>query len=208
MWKYSEEILKGGKGDGKDIDSFDTDQVLKGLKVELEHTTELSIALEIVKDHLTEDPKYYTKLNKMEKGSSANLTNASWQRIAQDSGANLIELAYEFGYSSPNNAPAQDSRLMKLIESNSSKEIGGSIPLMKAWLEGHSDANSESFEEEFKDDEVMNQLPSWGQRFRSKDSRTASTNQCPHFIKNTEQCRIDKSACPYEEDWESCPKLL
>jgi len=37
-----------------------------GIKVEMEHTSDPSIAAEIALDHLVEDPKYYTKLDKME----------------------------------------------------------------------------------------------------------------------------------------------
>jgi hypothetical protein len=52
------------KGPPKDVDPA---QVEKGLRVEREHTSDPDIALEITYDHLTEDPKYYTKLEKMEK---------------------------------------------------------------------------------------------------------------------------------------------
>ena len=38
----------------------------KGIKTELEHTTDENIAREIAMDHLYEDPKYYTKLSKIE----------------------------------------------------------------------------------------------------------------------------------------------
>ena len=38
-----------------------------GTKVEMEHTTEKDVAMEIARDHLYEDPKYYTKLKKIEK---------------------------------------------------------------------------------------------------------------------------------------------
>lgn len=38
----------------------------KGIKIELEHTTDENIAREIAMDHLYEDPKYYTKLSKIE----------------------------------------------------------------------------------------------------------------------------------------------
>jgi hypothetical protein len=38
----------------------------KGIKTELEHTTDENIAKEIAMDHLYEDPKYYTKLSKIE----------------------------------------------------------------------------------------------------------------------------------------------
>lgn len=39
----------------------------KGTEVELEHTSSWEIAAEIAKDHLFEDPHYYTKLSKIEK---------------------------------------------------------------------------------------------------------------------------------------------
>ena len=54
--------LPGGKGDAKDIADFDSKQVQMGLKVELEHTDSLEVAKEIVADHLSEDPAYYSKL--------------------------------------------------------------------------------------------------------------------------------------------------
>lgn len=42
------------------------DQLKKGQKVEKEHTKDLLKAKEIAMDHLSEDPKYYTKLKKIE----------------------------------------------------------------------------------------------------------------------------------------------
>ena len=42
------------------------DEFKKGYKVEREHTTDTDIAKEIAMDHLFEDPKYYTKLKKIE----------------------------------------------------------------------------------------------------------------------------------------------
>ena len=41
-------------------------QLVKGVKVELEHTDNIKVAMEIAKDHLSEDPNYYTKLSKVE----------------------------------------------------------------------------------------------------------------------------------------------
>jgi hypothetical protein len=38
----------------------------KGVKVEMEHTDDVTAAYDIAKDHLFEDPKYYTKLAKIE----------------------------------------------------------------------------------------------------------------------------------------------
>jgi hypothetical protein len=43
-------------------------QIVKGVKVESEHTTDLDIAMEIAFDHVYEDPKYYDKLSNIEEG--------------------------------------------------------------------------------------------------------------------------------------------
>lgn len=43
-------------------------QMMKGVKVESEHTTDLDIAMEIAFDHVYEDPKYYDKLSSIEEG--------------------------------------------------------------------------------------------------------------------------------------------
>lgn len=69
--------IKGGKADKmsvKDIaDKFGVTvaqinrELAMGKKVEHEHTTNMSKAIEIAMDHLTEFPDYYTRLAKMEK---------------------------------------------------------------------------------------------------------------------------------------------
>ena len=41
-------------------------QLEAGIEEEMEHTTDTSVAKEIALDHLSEDPKYYTKLKKIE----------------------------------------------------------------------------------------------------------------------------------------------
>jgi hypothetical protein len=58
--------LKGGKSDGKDITKYDLKQILMGIKIEQEHTSNKMIALEIAMDHLGEIPDYYTRLIEME----------------------------------------------------------------------------------------------------------------------------------------------
>ena len=50
-----------------DID-YDPEQVKMGIEVEKEHTNDPKIAETIAKQHLEEDPHYYTKLKKMESG--------------------------------------------------------------------------------------------------------------------------------------------
>jgi len=63
--------VNGGKGDefkAKDIIKFELKQILKGIEIEQEHTTDKLIALEIVLDHLEEFKNYYIPyLEDMEK---------------------------------------------------------------------------------------------------------------------------------------------
>lgn len=61
------ELIKGGYGDGKPDSAFDRKQLQRGIKVEMEHTTDPRKAKEIAKDHLTEFPNYYIGLSRMEK---------------------------------------------------------------------------------------------------------------------------------------------
>lgn len=60
----NQEELKGGEADGLADSLFDPEQLAKGIKIELEHTDDEKKAKEIAKDHLTEDPDYYIKLEK------------------------------------------------------------------------------------------------------------------------------------------------
>ena len=61
------DVIAGGKADGKSPEKFDQEQIKMGLKVEMEHTDDPMVAIEITMDHLTEFPDYYTRLDKMEK---------------------------------------------------------------------------------------------------------------------------------------------
>lgn len=49
---------------GSKLSDFDPEQVKMGLAIEREHTDDPKIALDIVLDHLTENPKYYSALKK------------------------------------------------------------------------------------------------------------------------------------------------
>lgn len=61
------EVLKGGLADNKSNKDFNPEELAKGKKTELEHTDSSAMAEEISRDHLTEDPKYYSHLKEMEK---------------------------------------------------------------------------------------------------------------------------------------------
>ncbi len=65
--------LKGGRADGQPITKYDLQQILMGIKIEQEHTTNKMTALEITTDHLEEIPDYYTRLEKMEKDAEAEM---------------------------------------------------------------------------------------------------------------------------------------
>ncbi len=65
--KNFSDTLKGGRADAKEITKYNLTQLLMGIKVESEHTTNKMIALEVTMDHLEEFPYYYTRLDKMEK---------------------------------------------------------------------------------------------------------------------------------------------
>lgn len=67
------ERLKGGKADGKKITNYDLNQLIMGIKVELEHTSDKMTALEIAMDHLEEFPDYYTRLLKLEEEAEKEL---------------------------------------------------------------------------------------------------------------------------------------
>jgi hypothetical protein len=66
--KKHKDKIPGGLADKKQPKDFDPKQLAKGKKVEMEHTDDPKKALEISMDHLTEDPRYYDKLEKMEEG--------------------------------------------------------------------------------------------------------------------------------------------
>lgn len=59
--------IPGGLSEGKKVD-YDPHQLVMGQKIEMEHTKDPEVATEIAMDHLTEDPRYYTKLKRMEEG--------------------------------------------------------------------------------------------------------------------------------------------
>lgn len=59
--------IPGGLADKKKPKDFDKEKLDEGIKVEMEHTSDKSVAKEIAMDHLTEDPKYYKKLKTIEK---------------------------------------------------------------------------------------------------------------------------------------------
>ena len=58
--------IPGGLADRKNPNDFDKEQLKKGMRVELEHTTDIVVAMEIAMDHLAENPEYYDYHAEME----------------------------------------------------------------------------------------------------------------------------------------------
>jgi len=67
--KVSSESLAGGNGDYRPDSDFSQKQVAKGEEIEMEHTNTPDLAREIARDHLSEIPDYYTRLEAMEEGA-------------------------------------------------------------------------------------------------------------------------------------------
>lgn len=63
------DLIPGGLADDKIDADFDPKALDEGAKVEAEHTSNRAVAREIARDHLTEDPDYYDKLERIEKGT-------------------------------------------------------------------------------------------------------------------------------------------
>ncbi len=62
----SEDLIPGGKADDVPDEDLPMEQILKGIKVEMEHTDDPDLAKEIATDHVEEFDTYYDALADME----------------------------------------------------------------------------------------------------------------------------------------------
>ena len=98
-----EEAIEGGLADGAEPSQFSSEQIIKGMEVEMEHSDDPKVALEIAMDHLTEIPDYYDHLENME----ANAQGA--EEIVPDMGDEATpEDAIDALGDGANTAPADD----------------------------------------------------------------------------------------------------
>ena len=58
----AEDRLPGGKGDSLAVSDVDPRELQMGIRHELEHTDDPELASEIARDHLAEDPYYYSDM--------------------------------------------------------------------------------------------------------------------------------------------------
>jgi len=90
--EVKEEEIEGGLSSGMSIEdiakkhdrSVDDmfDQLREGIQIEMEHTTEMMVAMEIAMDHLSENPDYYTKLKKIEATEATGTASAGAYDVA------------------------------------------------------------------------------------------------------------------------------
>jgi hypothetical protein len=59
--------LPGGLADQRHPSEFDPEALRRGIAVELEHTGDRALAMEIAMDHLAEHPRYYEALERAER---------------------------------------------------------------------------------------------------------------------------------------------
>ena len=106
--------LPGGLADKahKKLSDFPKASLDKGEKVEHEHTPNHLIAREISMDHLTEDPKYYQKLEKMEKKEGAGAPTRGGFMMASDMPPFRMPPFSKEKYSG--DAPPKEARRLKL----------------------------------------------------------------------------------------------
>lgn len=69
--KIAKDLLHGGEADKTPDTAFSAAALAQGKTHEREHTDDDQIAKEIAKDHLQEDPRYYEKIEQVEKSGNA-----------------------------------------------------------------------------------------------------------------------------------------
>jgi hypothetical protein len=75
------DVLPGGEADHKPDSEFPQEALAEGKQHEREHTDNAEIAEEIAKDHLSEDPAYYKKVEQIEKGAGSVYLDQSRQML-------------------------------------------------------------------------------------------------------------------------------
>jgi len=75
------DMIPGGLGDDKSPMEFDPEQVKLGIGVEMEHSENPMLAMEIVLDHLTEDPQYYSVKDDPEASAQFNASTEAGEKM-------------------------------------------------------------------------------------------------------------------------------
>ena len=79
------DLMPGGKGDNAPDTDFDAKQLAAGMKIEMEeHGLDEARAKEVAKDHLSEDPNYYTVRKGWPKDDAENKANSDTHEVLMD----------------------------------------------------------------------------------------------------------------------------
>jgi hypothetical protein len=107
-------------------------QLMKGIKVEMEHTTDVRIATEIAMDHLWEDLKYYDKLAKIENPTNEGLKDLEKELVV------LYNKAFKMMPNSPSQLKvrAEIDKLKKQIDKLKKESVNESL-LLEGGAYGH-----------------------------------------------------------------------
>ena len=108
------------------------EELTKGIKVEMEHTSDVRYAAEIAMDHLWEDLNYYDKLDKIENPTNEGLKDLEKQLV----------ILYNKAFKMMPNSPAQMKvraeidKIRKQLESSKKENVNESI-LLEGGAYGH-----------------------------------------------------------------------
>jgi phosphopantetheine adenylyltransferase len=83
-WKNKLEEFKLDIKPTVDVEDVDQEELKKGIEIEKEHTSDIETATRIALNHLSEDPKYYSKLAKANLEETLNKPEDSTNNIVAD----------------------------------------------------------------------------------------------------------------------------
>ena len=119
-------------------------KLMKGIKVEMEHTTDVRIATEIAMDHLWEDLEYYDKLAKMENPTNEGLKDLEKELVV------LYNRAFKMMPMSPAQMKvrAEIDKLKKQIDSLKKESVNEAInpEVFREFMQACNDAGLNSFQ--------------------------------------------------------------
>lgn len=97
-----QDSMSGGEADDKEPRDFDEKALAKGRDEEREHTDSKQVATEIAMDHLSEDPDYYEKLERID-----TKTAFAWSKLADSSKPSWLEMGYSTSEHGLQNVPVR-----------------------------------------------------------------------------------------------------
>jgi hypothetical protein len=98
---YTPNYIKGGLADGVNPSQLNQEALQKGIGVELEHTKNPKIARELATDNIIKNPKYYDKLEKIEKKPEPIVVKIPRSQVIKDK--NRLEKELEAEIDKSNN---------------------------------------------------------------------------------------------------------